>query len=90
MVRKDFAKFIGFKLDVTLLPRGTFHNYTAQRQAEGADLAHLKPPHVNPPHAVLSFLLAETEEIIEVTKKKVATGIDIPDSDESRINARNY
>jgi phenylacetate-coenzyme A ligase PaaK-like adenylate-forming protein len=90
MVRKDFAKFIGFKLDVTLLPRGTFHNYTAQRQAEGADLAHLKPPHVNPSHAVLSFLLAETEEIIEVTKKKVATGIDIPDSDESRINARNY
>jgi len=42
---------------VTLLPKGTFANYTAQRQAEGADLAHLKPPHINPPEEMLAHLL---------------------------------
>ncbi len=68
MIRNDFANFIEFKLEVTLLPRGTFNSYLAQRQAEGADLAHLKPPHVNPPAKVLSTLMAETEETIIVTK----------------------
>ncbi|MCJ7743494.1 MAG: GH3 auxin-responsive promoter family protein, partial [Dehalococcoidales bacterium] len=37
---------LGIKpIKVALLPRGAFDNYRAQRQAEGADLAHLKPPH---------------------------------------------
>ncbi len=35
-------------IKVALLPQGAFDNYRAQRQAEGADLAHLKPPHINP------------------------------------------
>lgn len=43
-------------IKVTLLPRGTFINYIAQRRAEGADLAHLKPPHINPSDKVLSLL----------------------------------
>ena len=80
-IRKDFANFIDFKLEVTLLPRGTFSRYTARRQATGADLAHLKPPHVNPPDAVLSYLLAETEEIIEVTRAKISAGIKTTDID---------
>lgn len=80
-IRKDFANFIDFKLEVTLLPRGTFSRYTARRQAAGADLAHLKPPHVNPPDAVLSYLLAETEEIIEVTKAKIGTETGTADAD---------
>jgi hypothetical protein len=70
MIRNDFSKFIEFKLEVTLLPCGSFNNYIAQRQAEGADLAHLKPPHVNPSERVLSLLTAENEEIIIVTKAK--------------------
>lgn len=64
----DLMDMLGFNIKVHLLPKGTFANYTAQRQAEGADLAHLKPPHINPPEKVLSLLLAETEEIIMVTK----------------------
>ena len=59
--RDDLAAMIDFKVDITLLPRGAFASYTAQRQAEGADLAHLKPPHVNPSDKVLSLLLARPE-----------------------------
>jgi hypothetical protein len=43
-------------LEVTFLRQGAFSNYIAQRQAEGAALGHLKPPHVNPSEAVLSQL----------------------------------
>jgi hypothetical protein len=43
-------------VEVTFLPEGAFINYTAQRQAEGADLGHLKPPHINPSDKVLSSL----------------------------------
>lgn len=41
---------------VTLLHQGAFSAYTSQRQAEGADLGHLKPPHINPSDRVLSML----------------------------------
>jgi hypothetical protein len=34
-------------LKVTLLPPDSFARYTLERQREGADLAHLKPPHMN-------------------------------------------
>lgn len=71
-LRDDFASTIDFKVDVTLLPRGAFANFTAHKQAEGADLAHLKPPHVNPSLEALSQLLGETEEI-EVIKTKTPT-----------------
>ena len=71
----DLMKMVGFNIEVKFLPRGTFTNYTAMRQAEGADLAHLKPPHVNPPQKVLDMLTAETEETIIVTK----TGSKVPE-----------
>jgi hypothetical protein len=71
-LRDDFASTIDFRVEVTLLPQGTFANFMAQRQAEGADLAHLKPPHVNPSSEVLSRLLGKTEEI-EVVKTKTIT-----------------
>jgi hypothetical protein len=64
----DMADF-GIKID--LLPKGTFGSYIARRQAEGADLAHLKPPHVNPPKTVLSILTAETQETIIVNRSGV-------------------
>ena len=60
LLDSDFTDAIGFRVEVSLLPRGAFANYTSQRQAEGADLAHLKPPHVNPPEKVISLLLAGT------------------------------
>ena len=43
-------------LEVSLLPQGAFQEYMAARQAEGADLAHIKPPHINPSDNVLSLL----------------------------------
>ena len=57
----DLVGMINFRVEVSLLPRGAFANYTSQRQAEGADLAHLKPPHINPSDKVLSLLLAKPE-----------------------------
>ena len=47
-------------LRVTFLAQGAFSSYISQRQAEGADLGHLKPPHVNPSDRVLSLLGAPT------------------------------
>jgi hypothetical protein len=51
---------------VTQLPQGAFANYMSQRQAEGADLAHLKPPHINPSDRVLSLLGAKVKAVPEV------------------------
>jgi hypothetical protein len=41
---------------VTLVPQGAFLSYITQRQAEGANLGALKPPHINPSDKVLSLL----------------------------------
>lgn len=45
-------------VEITLLPQGTFANYIAKRQAEGADLGHLKPPHINPTERTLTALVS--------------------------------
>lgn len=42
---------------VTLLSPGTFQSYTEERRKEGADLAHLKPKHMNASDAVLQRLI---------------------------------
>jgi hypothetical protein len=67
---------LGIKpVKVTLLQQGAFDNYRAQRQAEGADLAHLKPPHINPSDRVLSLLGAKVKAAPEeeaVVEPKVA------------------
>ena len=69
-IYKDLAsleRLIGFKpIEVTLLPTGVFTNYKNQRQAEGAELAHLKPPHINPSDKVLSLLEAKTRAVPKV------------------------
>ena len=70
----DAMDMIGFSVKVNLLPRGTFVNYTAKRQAEGADLAHLKPPHLNPSDEVLSLLLPKPEKI-KVTAEAEKTAV---------------
>ena len=62
-VHDDLMDMVTFSIKAHLLPKGTFANYTAQRQAEGADLAHLKPPHINPSEKVLSLLMAKPEEV---------------------------
>ena len=44
-------------LRVTYLPAGAFDRYRQRKVAEGADLAHLKPLHINPTDQVLDTLL---------------------------------
>jgi len=57
---RDYANlesFLGLKaLEVTLLPEKAFHAYRLKQQAAGANLAHLKIPHINPSDDMLDFL----------------------------------
>jgi hypothetical protein len=62
-------------LKVTLLPGGTFPNYIARRQKEGADLAHVKPPHINPPDEVL--LQLGVRKKVKRKTRRPETGIPI-------------
>ena len=41
---------------VTLLSPGTFQRFTEEKIKEGADLAHLKPAHMNPPEPLIQRL----------------------------------
>jgi phenylacetate-coenzyme A ligase PaaK-like adenylate-forming protein len=68
LLDEGFIKSLNFNVEVTKLPRGSFNTYLKQRQAEGADLSHLKPPHVNPSERVLSILTSELEETTSVVK----------------------
>jgi hypothetical protein len=70
---EDWRDELDFSVEVTLLPPGAFAEYIARRQSEGADLAHIKPPHINPSDKVLSLLLAEEEETIVATRAKAGT-----------------
>ncbi|GAJ09567.1 unnamed protein product [marine sediment metagenome] len=72
-VHEDLADMVNFGVEVTLLPRGAFANYTYQRQLEGADLAHLKPPHINPSEKVISLLLTTKPEVkVEAERERTA------------------
>jgi hypothetical protein len=64
-------------IEVTLLPVGAFDNYIAERRAEGADLAHLKPRHINPSDAELSLLKARVKAVpeVEVTAEAEAEAV---------------
>lgn len=62
-----FNKFEAFKdlkeilvidpLEVTLLPTGSFDTYMKMKIEAGADLAHIKPPHMQPSDEVMNDLL---------------------------------
>jgi hypothetical protein len=67
----ELADMADFGIKVDFLPKGTFADYITRRQAEGADLAHLKPPHINPPDKAISLLTTAIEETIVVTKSTV-------------------
>jgi len=72
LIRDDFAEMINFRVEVTLLPSGAFARYSRQRQAEGADIAHLKPPHINPSEKVLSLLSAQPLPVPALAEKPPA------------------
>jgi hypothetical protein len=76
LYRNDFASMIDFKVEVNVLRPGAFAHFTEQRRAEGADLAHLKPPHINPSQRVLALLTERPEEVVRVsaeTTSEIAT-----------------
>jgi hypothetical protein len=55
---RDMEEMLGVRpLTVTILPASTFQRYYLEKQAAGADLAHLKPPHMKPSDEVINDLL---------------------------------
>jgi hypothetical protein len=67
----DLESFIGLQpLEVTLLPNSAFQAYTLKQQAAGADLAHLKIPHINPSDSMLSFLINSSQKAIATSEER--------------------
>lgn len=59
----DVESMLGMSpLRIASLPPGAFGHYYDVQQQRGADLAHLKPPHMRPTDAQLSLLMAEPAE----------------------------
>jgi len=58
-------------LEVTLLPESAFRLYKLRQQAAGAELAHLKPPHLNPSDDIIKFLVSAKRKVEVRTKEKV-------------------
>lgn len=53
-------------LRISYLPSGAFSRYILRRQNEGADLGHLKPPHINPSDVVIANLAEPAVEVQRV------------------------
>ncbi|NIP42097.1 MAG: GH3 auxin-responsive promoter family protein, partial [Gammaproteobacteria bacterium] len=49
-------------LIISLLPVGAFMAYMKAQQEAGADLAHIKPPHIQPNETVMGSLLGDELE----------------------------
>jgi len=68
----ELESFTGLRpLEVTLLPENAFHLYKLRQQAAGAELAHLKPPHLNPSDATLDFLVKTTRQVPVRERRRV-------------------
>jgi len=68
ILQKDYAhldqEFRLTLLKLTLLPSGAFQEYISRQRTAGAELAHLKPPHMNPPDGVINALLGGSHTIL--------------------------
>jgi hypothetical protein len=54
---RDLNSYLEFQpIRITVLSQGTFERFYQEKVKEGADLAHLKPPHMNAPEAVIRQL----------------------------------
>jgi len=54
---RDVEDMLGKRpLKVTILPAGSFRRYYEERRKAGADLSHLKPPHMNAPEGDIQEL----------------------------------
>lgn len=75
-IRNDFTNFIGFKVEVSLLPAGFFDRFTAQKLAEGADPAHLKPPHISSPEKVMILITKNQKaEVVPGTETELEQAV---------------
>ena len=67
MLQEDYAhqaqEFRSTLLTLTLLPCGAFQEYISRQRAAGADLAHLKPPHMNPPDNIIKTLRDRSQTV---------------------------
>jgi len=60
----DFESMLEVQpLKVTLLAPGTIRAYLLEKQAAGADLAHLKPTHMNPSPEIINDLLRLSQQV---------------------------
>lgn len=61
---QDLESMLGWKpVKVTKLSPGTFERYMLERQAAGADLAHFKPPHMQPTDKIMADLLRLSRQV---------------------------
>jgi hypothetical protein len=68
----DLESFTSLRpLEITLLPENAFHLYKLRQQAAGAELAHLKPPHINPSDDTINFLVNTAGKVAVRTRQKV-------------------
>lgn len=59
---RDIDSYLGLQpVKVTVLSPGTFQRYMEEKRKEGADLAWLKPPHINASEAAIQRLLQLSE-----------------------------
>lgn len=55
---RDLIDMLGRQvLDVSILPQGAFDNYMQAQLEAGADLAHVKPPHMQPRDEIMQRLM---------------------------------
>lgn len=60
---RDVEGYLGLQpVRVTLLSPGTFQRYMEEKEKQGADLAHLKPTHINAPETVVQRLIELSQE----------------------------
>ncbi len=70
----DYANLESFTklrpVEVTLLPTNAFQAYMLKQQAAGADLAHLKIPHINPSDSMIDFLMNSHREVVATSTEE--------------------
>ncbi len=64
----DLESYLGLQpIKVTILNSGTFDRYADRQRAAGADLAHIKPPHVNASEEAVRTLLELSQELVSTS-----------------------
>ncbi len=72
----ELEEFTGLQpIDATVLPHGAFKLYKLRQQAAGAELAHLKPPHINASDSIIDFLTSIASRVRVTEAESVATTV---------------